>query len=136
MERIDPSLLPPQIRELIRILGTEEALRLLRQWGGQRRWVPAQADLASDQLRSMLSAQGLAALCVSRFGGVSTDWTKADKVLMQAIHAGMRADRAAGATANEVASRYGYTTRSVRAIAPCRPDSDTDSAQILIDFGG
>ena len=135
MERIDPSLLPPQIRELIRILGTEEALRLLRQWGGQRRWVPAQADLASDQLRSMLSAQGLAALCASRFGGVSTDWTKADKVLMQAIHAGMRADRAAGATANEVASRYGYTTRSVRAIAPSRPDCDTDSAQIRIDFG-
>ena len=41
----------------------------------------------------------------------------------------------AGATANEVASRYGYTTRSVRSIAPSRPASDSDSPQIGIDFG-
>jgi hypothetical protein len=134
MERLDPRLLPPQVRDLIRILGTEDALRILRQWGGQRRWVPEHPALASAQLRGILSPEGLAALCSSRFAGQSTDWPKADKALGQAIHAAMRADRAAGATANELASRYGYTTRRVRTIAPKSPASDTDSVPLQPDF--
>jgi hypothetical protein len=134
MERLDPSLLPPQIRELVRILGTEEALRLLRQWGGQRRWVPERPDLASAQLRGMLSPEGLIALCASRFAGQSTDWPKSDKALSQAIHTAMRADRAAGATANELAARYGYTTRRVRTLAPKSFASETDPATLQPDF--
>jgi hypothetical protein len=134
MERLDPSLLPPQIRELIRILGTEEALRLLKEWGGQRRWVPERPSLASAQLRGLLSQEGLAALCASRFAGLSTDWPKPDKAFAQAIHAAMRADRAAGATANEIASRYGYTTRSVRSIAPATPSSDRDFFASQLDL--
>jgi hypothetical protein len=118
MERLDPSLLPPQIRMLVRLLCTEDAVALLRTWGGQRRWVPADPALACPDLRACLSPAGLIALCQSQFGGLATDWPKVDKVLRQSIHAAMRADRAAGATANELAKRYSYTSRRVRTIAP------------------
>lgn len=118
MERIDPSLLPPQIRMLVRLLGTEDAVSLLRTWGGQRRWVPADPARACPQLRACLSDAGLTALCQSQFGGCATDFPKVDKVLRQAIHTAMRADRAAGATLNDLASRYGYTNRRARDIAP------------------
>lgn len=121
MDSIDRSLLPPQIRILLDTVGVEDALSLLRGWGGQRRWIPERPELASVELRALVSAQGLQALCASRFGGQSTDWPKADKCLRQAIHAAMRADRQAGATANELAARYGYTTRRVRQIAPSQP---------------
>lgn len=133
MERLDPSLLPPQMRMLVRAIGTPDALALLRLWGGQRRWVPADPALASPELRAALSPAALTALCGSQFGGHATDWPKLDKARLQSIHAAMRVDRAAGATANEIASRYGYTARRVRTIAPSSPDLQADLQADLFD---
>jgi hypothetical protein len=133
MERLDPTLLPPQIRQLVRLLGTTDAVALLRTWGGQRRWVPTDPDRACPTLRTCLSPSGLAALCASEYGGLSTDWPKIDKVLLQSIHAAMRADRAAGATANDLATRYGYTRRRAASIAPSSPPSQPDLHPDLFD---
>lgn len=133
MDRLDPTLLPPQIRQLVRLLGTTDALALLRAWGGQRRWVPTDPDRACPTLRASLSPAGLAALCASQYGGLATDWPKIDKVLLQSIHASMRADRAAGATANDLATRYGYTRRHVATIAPLSPPSPPDLHPDLFD---
>ncbi|WP_295452051.1 hypothetical protein [uncultured Thiodictyon sp.] len=133
MERLDPSLLPPQIRKLIRLLGTEDAVNLLKTWGGQRRWVPADPTLATPQLRACLSPAALAALCQSEFGGLATDWPKVDKVLRQSIWAAMRADRAAGCTANDLAVRYGYTRRRARTIAPAHAPFSPDLQRDLFD---
>jgi hypothetical protein len=111
-------LLPPQLRALVGLCGVADTLALLRLWGGQRRWLARQPADCPAALQQALSAPGLAALCASDFGGRATDWPKADKVLRQWTHQAMQAERAAGATAGDIAQRYGYTDRRVRTIAP------------------
>jgi len=117
---LDPTRLPPQLRDLVRALGTADTLRLVRAWGGQRRWIPTDPAAAGDQLRALLSPAGLEALCRSRFAGRRLDVPRPDKILQQAIHAAIRRDRADGRGLNEVAADYGYTTRRVQQICASR----------------
>lgn len=122
--RVDAALLPPQLRAVVGLIGVADTLALLRLWGGQRRWLPRRPDDCPAELREALSAGALAALCGSDFAGRASDWPKPDKVLMQWRHQSMRRERAAGATAAELAARYGYTERRVRSVAPAEPAPD------------
>lgn len=133
MEHLDPSLLPPQIRSLLRILGTADTVSLLRLWGGQRRIIPFDPRTTTGALQGALSPDGLRALCRSEFGGLRIDLPKLDKVVRQAIHAAMREDRVEGVALNQIAARYGYTSRRVRQIAPLLPHI-SDDPQLTLPF--
>jgi hypothetical protein len=121
IDQIDPTLLPPQLRELVRILGMGQALRLCRAWGGQRRWIPAAPGAAADHLRALLSDESIQRLAASDFAGREVQIPRVGKAEQQLTHAAIRRDRQEGATLNTLAERYGYTTRRVQQICQDEP---------------
>lgn len=108
---IKPEALPASVRELARVLGDNDALRLLGQYGGARlpglmRMKPGHA------FRLFLGEEGFAKL-LAHYGSETPDLPKCDGYLRELRHEVVRQCRAQGMTIDETAEETGYTRRHV-----------------------
>lgn len=112
-QQVDPRLLPPQLRELVRLIGLAHTLRLVEARGGAPLYVGLSVE-GAGVLRELLPAEAVAAL-VAHYAGHTLRLPKPDKILQQLRDRAIRAARGA-ATKRELATLYGLTTERVRQI--------------------
>lgn len=115
--RIDPALLPPSAKRLVRVLGWDRTWALLESWGGQR---IALHDHGHRGVWQLLGADSIRTLRAEF--GAAVELPRATLALRRAHHAAMRAARANGATYNQLAGAFGVTRRT--AINVCGPASN------------
>lgn len=112
---VDLRLLPPQLRNLVRLIGLPETVKLLRARGGRPTYIPANPGQAK-LLKEVLCDASLTALA-REYGNQTIDLPKADKVLkqirdqyiLQACSQGCKSGR-------ELAEEFGLTWRSIKYI--------------------
>jgi len=121
-DAIEHAHLPERVRELVDLLGLDEAWRLLSARGGGFIYIPA--DPASTPLRDVLSAASLAKLC-QRYRGSSLE-LPTDCAIVRALRdVQIREAYAGGASARALAHRYRLTRRHVLRIVRIERDGDT-----------
>lgn len=110
---IRPEALPAAVRELARVLGDADAMRLIGLHGGARMSVPVPKHAGDDHpLRMALSREGFDKL-VQGYGGESLDVPKGDAYLRRLRHDHVRQCREQGLTVDETAEVTGYSRRHV-----------------------
>jgi hypothetical protein len=108
---IKPEALPEGLRELARVLGDTDALRLIGLHGGARVSVPKKVR-EDHPLRMALGAVAFERL-VDEYGGETIDLPKGDAYLRELRHAQVRQCREQGLTVDETAEATGYSRRHV-----------------------
>jgi hypothetical protein len=127
-----PEALPPAVRELVRVIGEADAMRLIGLHGGARMSVPKQPK-ADHALRMALSPAGFDQL-VAGYGGESLDVPKGDAYLRRLRHDHVRQCRAQGLTIDDTAEATGYTRRHVINIMGGEADGgDTRTLDLFAD---
>jgi hypothetical protein len=117
-------MLPPQLRMLVRQIGFQAALKLVRERGGREISVPKTAS-ADRVLAQVIGVRALEQLCAAyRNAGARFDLPKSDKILIQARNAAIIERRRAGASYPKIASEFGLTTRWVIEICNAARDAD------------
>lgn len=106
-----PEALPAAVRELVRVLGDADALRLIGLHGGARMSVPKRPK-DDHPLRMALSPAGFDKL-VAGYGGETLDVPKGDAYLRRLRHEHVQQCRAQGLTLDETAEATGYSRRHV-----------------------
>lgn len=103
--------LPESLRELVRVLGEANTLRLIGMHGGARVTVP-KTPKADHPLRMALSEEAFMQL-VQEYGGEAFDLPKGDAYLRELRHDQVRQCREQGLTVDETAEATGYSRRHV-----------------------
>ena len=103
--------LPPALRELVRVLGEQDAFRLVGQHSGARVTVPKHPG-PDHPLRMALSPEGFDKL-VEWAGGETLNLPKGDAYMRELRHHQVREARADGLTVDETAAMTGYSRRHV-----------------------
>jgi len=125
LDIIDPSLLPPLLRQLVGLLGVAETLRLLEARGGLPLYIPTHPDQTA--LRDVIAPSALAALCASPLAGDTVDLPKSDKLLAQLRnHYLLEAVGSGAKSARAVAHELGITWRRVKQIRQAARDRSPD----------
>ncbi len=106
-----PEALPAAVRELVRVLGEADAMRLIGVHGGARMAVPKRPK-EDHPLRMALSPAGFDKL-VAGYGGEALDVPKGDAYLRRLRHDHVRQCRAQGLTMDQTAEVTGYSRRHV-----------------------
>ena len=108
---IRPEALPASLRELARVLGDSDALRLVGMHGGARVSVP---KLVSDD-HPLCVALGKDAFdrLVAEYGNETIELPKGDAYLRRLRHDQVRQCREQGLTVDETAEAVGYSRRHV-----------------------
>ncbi len=114
---IDPNALPASLRELARVLGDGNAVRLVGLAGGGRLSVPKRIPIVKEgqdehPLATALGAEVFAKL-VAVYGGETIDIPKGDAYLRELRHDQVRRCREQGLSLDETAQVTGYTRRHV-----------------------
>lgn len=106
-----PEALPAAVRELVRVLGDADAMRIIGSMSGARVSVPKR-DRAHDAhpLRMALSPEGFDKL-VAEWGGGTLDVPKGDAYLRKLRHDHVRQCREQGLTFDQTADVTGYSRR-------------------------
>lgn len=112
--------LPEGLRELARVLGQADAMRLVAAMGGRRVTVPV-AVVAGHPLSLALSAEGFERL-VENWRGEALELPKGDAWLRELRHEAVRQCRARHMKLDDIASETGYTRRHVINILMGRTD--------------
>lgn len=128
---LDLARLPPLVRELVGLIGVDEALALLRARGGAPLYVAANPHEAGV-LREILSPAAVASLCHA-WAGITLRLPKADRLLAQARDEAIRTARAGGATKRQLAQAYGLTTERVRQISRGGGGNDSATLELFAD---
>jgi hypothetical protein len=118
---IKPQALPAALRELARVLGDSDAMRLVGMHGGARVSVPKQAR-ADHPLRMALGEEAFGRL-VAEYAGETIDLPKGDAYLRELRHDQVRQCREQGLTVDETAEAVGYSRRHVLNIIGGHADS-------------
>lgn len=106
-----PEALPPAIRELARVLGDADAMRLIGSMSGARISVPKPGKARDDHpLRMALSPEGFVKL-LAEYGGGMLEVPKGDAYLRRLRHDHVRQCREQGLTFDETADATGYSRR-------------------------
>ncbi|QDL53129.1 hypothetical protein [Rhodoferax aquaticus] len=113
--------LPESLRELVRVIGEADTLRLIGMHGGARVTVP-KTPKAEHPLRMALSEEAFA-LLVQEYGGEAFDLPKGDSYLRELRHDQVRQCREQGLTVDETAEATGYSRRHVLNILSGHGDS-------------
>ena len=124
-----PEALPAAVRELVRVLGDADALRLIGLHGGARMSVPKRPR-DDHPLRMALSAAGFDKL-VAGYGGETLDVPKGDAYLRRLRHEHVQQCRAQGLTLDETAEHTGYSRRHVINIMGGDAGSDTRTRDLF-----
>jgi hypothetical protein len=106
-----PEALPAAIRELARVLGDADAMRLIGSLPGARISVPKPGKAKDDHpLRMALSPEGFVKL-LAEYGGGELQVPKGDAYLRRLRHDHVRQCREQGLTFDETAEATGYSRR-------------------------
>lgn len=106
-----PEALPAAVRELARVLGDADAMRLIGSLPGARISVPKPGRAKDDHpLRMALSPQGFVKL-LAEYGGGELQVPKGDAYLRRLRHDHVRQCREQGLTFDETADATGYSRR-------------------------
>ncbi len=106
-----PEALPAAVRELARVLGDADAMRLIGSMPGARLSVPKRDKAKEDHpLRMALSPEGFEKL-IAEWGGGILDVPKGDAYLRRLRHDHVRQCREQGLTFDETAEATGYSRR-------------------------
>lgn len=106
-----PEALPAAVRELARVLGDADAMRLIGSLPGARISVPKPGRAKDDHpLRMALSAEGFVKL-LAEYGGGELQVPKGDAYLRRLRHDHVRQCREQGLTFDETADATGYSRR-------------------------
>lgn len=127
---LDLHRLPAVVRELVELIGVDEALALLRARGGAPLYI-AQDPQAAGVLRESLSPTAVAALCRA-WGGDTLRLPKADRLLAQARDRAIRAARGTSSK-REIAAAYNLTTERVRQIWRSGGGNDSATLELFAD---
>ena len=120
-----PEALPESLRELARVLGDSDAIRLVGVHGGARVIVPVPAKAREDHpLAVTMGAEAFAKL-VANYGGSVLDLPKGDAYMRVLRHNQVRQCREQGLTLDETAETTGYSRRHVMNIMGGHDGSDT-----------
>lgn len=103
--------LPPALRELVRVLGLADAMRLISVRGGGRISVPHKAR-EGHELALLLGIEAFNKL-VREYEGESLLLPKLDSYLRELRHEQVRQCKAQGLDVDEIAEETGYTRRHV-----------------------
>lgn len=128
---LDLGPLPHTLSQLIRLIGVPDTLRLLEARGGLRYRVPRHPERA-EVLTRLISRESVRTLCEA-LGDQEIDLPKSDKLHAQIRDAAIRAERAAGASAAEVARRYRLTRRRVLQIT-AETETPREPMQVTLDL--
>lgn len=122
-----PEALPPAVRELVRVLGDADAMRIIGHLSGARVSVPKR-ERAHDAhpLRMALSAEGFDKL-VAHWGGGILDVPKGDAYLRKLRHDHVRQCREQGLTVAQTADATGYSRRQCMNILGGHEDGAADT---------
>ena len=118
-----PEALPAAVRELARVLGDADAMRLIGSMPGARISVPKRPK-DDHPLRMALSPAGFDKL-IMEYGGGILDVPKGDAYLRRLRHDHVRQCRAQGLTFDETAEATGYSRRQAINIMGGDPSVDT-----------
>lgn len=122
---IDADLLPPQIRELVRLIGLPETLRLLDARGGLPTYIPRRADGPTD-LEEILTRDAIRQLA-GQWPGERIDVPKADKIRAQVRNQYINESLSRGLKSGpQLARELGLSYRWVKAI---RAGAQADAAE-------
>lgn len=111
LDQVNVHLLPPQLRELVRVMGDAAAFRLVEHRGGTALSVPKRVS-ADHLLADLLGPVAFAQLVEAR-GGEVMQLPKNDSALRQARHQRVHELLLQRHTIREVALRTNYTARQV-----------------------
>lgn len=119
MDAVNADLLPPQMRQLVRLIGMAHTLALLAKRGGTTLRIPVQAE-ESVVLRDILPMAAIVKLCAA-LPGQRIELPKMDKIVTQIRNRAMQNERQQ-LSAARVALKYSLSRRQV--INICRPVAD------------
>lgn len=103
--------LPPALRELVRVLGFADAMRLVSAMGGARITVPHKVR-EGHELALLLGLESFGKL-VKEYTGESVMLPKLDSYLRELRHEQVRQCKAQGLDVDAIVERTGYTRRHV-----------------------
>lgn len=124
-----PEALPAAVRELVRVLGDADTMRLIGMHGGARMTVPKRPK-EDHPLRVALSAAGFDKL-VYNYGGETLDVPKGDAYLRRLRHTHVHQCREQGLTIDETAEVTGYCRRHVINIMGGDSGADTQTMDMF-----
>ncbi|MGZ8236362.1 MAG: hypothetical protein ACXWTY_00630 [Methylobacter sp.] len=119
LDAVNADLLPPQARQLVRLIGMAHTLTLLEKRGGVTLRIPVNAHQA-EVLPGILPMDAIVKLCAA-MPGQRLELPKVDKIVKQLRNAVMRAERQE-LSASRVALRHDLSRRQV--INICHPVAD------------
>lgn len=112
--------LPTQLRMLVRQIGFNATLKLIRARGGRQVWIPKTAS-ADRVLAQVIGLPALEKLCEAH-RGERLELPKSDKILIQARNAAIAERRAAGDSYATLARDFDLTRRWVIEICNAAED--------------
>lgn len=118
---IKPEALPESLRELVRVLGSAEALRLVGQYGGAR--LPGLMRMKEGHAFRVFMGEASFAKLLAHYGQEQLDLPKFDAYLRELRHDQVRWCREQGLTVDETAEATGYSRRHVMNIIGGHADS-------------
>ncbi len=110
LDAVNADLLPPQARQLVRLIGMVNTLTLLEQRGGVTLRIPTKA-MEAVYLRDVLPMDAIIELCKA-MPGKRIELPKLDKITLQIRNQVIRAERQQ-VSASKVALRFNLTRRQV-----------------------
>lgn len=116
---VDARLLPPQMRQLVAIIGLAQTLKLLEARGGTPLRIPKEPNRA-EVLPEILSFEAVCQLAAA-LGGQKIDLPKCDKIVVQIRNLAIKSARN-HKTAPQLAREYGLTRRHIINIAKAAVD--------------
>lgn len=120
LDQVDPKLMPPQIRELVRVIGFPDTVKLLQARGGTFFVFPLKAEGLLVNIVGVDAAKKL----VAAYGGERRDLPKVDKVIIKLRDLSIVQARKTKSV-TQVAQEYNLTRRHIFNIAPHEDDSAT-----------
>lgn len=82
LQCVDVTMLPLQARDLAKIIGLPDTLKILKAYGGHRLFVP-NGTKKDTQLQLLITEEGYIKLCKSHLAGSRLTLPKVDKIIEQ-----------------------------------------------------
>lgn len=119
LELVNPDLLPPQARNLVKLIGMANTLTLLEKRGGITLRIPVNA-LESDVLLAILPVEAVQALSEA-MPGQRLELPKCDKIIKQLRNLAIRQARK-NQSASQLATAYNLSRRQIINLTRALPD--------------